>query len=106
MNIINCTPHAVTVVDAEGKILRIIESNGSPIRLASSTVPAGEFDGVPLTRTEFGEPVNLPDPQEGAVYIVSQIVKNAIPGRSDLVVPAEVLRDDKGQIIGCRSLGL
>lgn len=106
MNIINCTPHAVTVVDAEGKILRIIESNGSPIRLASSTVPAGEFDGVPLTRTEFGEPVNLPDPQEGTVYIVSQLVKNAIPGRSDLVVPAEVLRDDKGQIIGCRSLGL
>ena len=106
MNIINCTPHAVTVVDAEGKILRIIESNGSPIRLASSTVPAGEFDGVPLTRTEFGEPVNLPAPQEGTVYIVSQLVKNAIPGRSDLVVPAEVLRDDKGQIIGCRSLGL
>lgn len=106
MNIINCTPHPVTIVDADGNVVRIIESNGKPIRLAARTVPAGEFDGIPLTRTEFGEPVNLPDPEEGTLLIVSQIVKNALPWRSDLVVPAEVVRDDKGQIVGCRSLGL
>ena len=104
--IINCTPHPVTICDAEGNTLRVIESNGNPIRLAAKTVPAGEFDGIPLSRTEFGEPVNLPEPEEGTLFIVSQIVKNAIPGRSDLVVPAEVLRDDKGQIVGCQSLGL
>ena len=106
MNIINCTPHPVTIVNAEGSILRIIESNGNPIRLAASTVPAGEFDGVPLSRTEFGEPVNLPEPEEGTLFIVSQIVKNALTERADLVVPADVLRDEKGQIIGCKSLGL
>lgn len=106
MNIINCTPHPVHVVNSEGSVLRTIEPNGAPIRLAAKTVPAGEFDGVPLSRTEFGEPVNLPEPAEGTIYIVSQIVKNAIPTRHDLVVPADVLRDDKGQIIGCQSLGL
>lgn len=105
-NIINCTPHPVTIVNAEGTVLRVIEPNGNPIRLASRTVPAGEFDGVALSKTEFGEPVNLPEPEEGTIFIVSQIVKNAIPERSDLAVPAEVLRDDKGQIVGCRSLGL
>lgn len=41
-----------------------------------------------------------------AYYIVSQLVKNALPHRRDLIVPAEVVRDDTGNIIGCRSFGL
>ena len=106
MAIVNCTPHPVHIVDADGNVVRTIEPNGTPIRLASRTVPAGEHDGIALSKTEFGEPVGLPDPEEGTLFIVSQIVKNALPERRDLVVPAEVVRDDKGQIIGCRSLGL
>ena len=106
MAIVNCTPHPVMIVDADGNVVRTIEPNGTPIRLKSETVPAGEHDGIPLSKTVFGEPVGLPDPEEETLFIVSQIVKNAIPGRHDLVVPAEVVRDDKGQIIGCRSLGL
>jgi hypothetical protein len=39
-------------------------------------------------------------------YIVSQLVKSALPNRCDLLVPAEVQRDEKGNIIGCRSLGI
>lgn len=106
MKIVNCTPHAVTIVDAEGKVLRAIESNGKPIRLKSETVRDGEVDGIPLSRTVFGEPENLPEPEKGTFYIVSQIVKNACPERKDLVVPAEVLRDEKGIILGCQSLGI
>ena len=39
-------------------------------------------------------------------YIVSQLIKSALPKRVDLLVPAEVVRDDNGNIIGCRSLGI
>ena len=85
--------------------IRTIPASGIVARLATETVPAGEFDGVPLTRTEFGEPEGLPEYEEGTILITSQIMKNAFPDRDDVVVPAEVVRED-GVILGCRSLGL
>jgi hypothetical protein len=106
MTVINKTPHPVYVVDGEGKVIRTYEKDATPIRLASKTVSAGALpDGTPLTATEFGEPEGLPAYQEGTWYIVSQIVKSALPDRTDLLVPAEVVRDSAGQIVGCKSLG-
>lgn len=65
-----------------------------------------EIDGVKITTTQFGEPEGLPDFEEGVFYITSQLVKSALPQRSDLLVPAEVVRDENGNIIGCKSLGI
>jgi hypothetical protein len=45
-------------------------------------------------------------PTPNTYYIVSQIIKNALPHRDDLLVPADVVRDDRGNIIGCKSLGV
>jgi hypothetical protein len=36
-------------------------------------------------------------------YIVSFMVKSASPGRKDLLVPNELVRNEKGIIIGCKS---
>jgi hypothetical protein len=102
--IINMTPHPVNIVDQDGKIVKIFESAGQ-IRLASQTVPDIEIDGIPTSKTVFGEAVGLPEYTGGTFYIVSQLVKSALPGRTDLLVPAEVVRDASGNIIGCRSLG-
>ena len=104
--IINKTPHPVNLVDASGEVHRTFPAcpKEELIRLSANTVPAGELDGVPTSRTEFGEPTGLPEAEEGVYYIVSQLVKSAI-GRDDLLVPAEVVRDENGQISGCRSLG-
>jgi len=98
--IINMTPHPVNIVDGI-----IIPASGQQIRLAVTTQPGTPIDGVPTSATIFGSPVGLPDYQEGTWYIVSQMVKSACPGRADLLVPAEVVRDGGGCIIGCRSLG-
>lgn len=105
MSILNFTPHPVTIVDNEGVVQRTIESSGL-IRLSVKTVSAGEIDDILLTKTEFGEPVGLPEFQEGTYYIVSQLVKNALQSRTDLLVPAEVVRDTNGNILGCKSLGI
>ena len=137
------TPHSITIVDGEGKVVRVIESSGL-VRLTVTTVSQGEVDGIPLSKTVFGDPIGLPSEnwiaqaqgnnefgqgktQQDAVedcilrcgkdksdiavscetfYIVSQLVKSALPNRSDLLVPAEMVRDEKGAIIGCKSLGL
>ena len=97
--IVNLTPHEVNI----GSLT--IPSSGVA-RLAAKIVSAGNFEGVPLTRTEFGKPEGLPEAEEGTLLIVSQLIKSALPERTDLVVPAELVRDDKGVIIGCRSLGI
>ena len=105
--IINKTPHPIHIVDATGEVVKTLPlcPKEELIRLASETVSAGEVAGVPLSKTVFGEPTGLPPFQEGTYYVVSQLVKSALPERGDLLVPAEMVRDERGQIIGCRSLG-
>jgi hypothetical protein len=105
MTIKNFTPHPITICNNAGEVTRVIQSEGL-VRLKAVTVPAGEIDGVPVTRTEFGQPEGLPEFKEGVFIVVSQLVKSALPSRSDLLVPAEVVRDEKGNIVGCKSLGL
>lgn len=101
----NYTPHPISICNNAGDIIRVIQPEGL-VRLKAVTVPAGEIDGILVTRTEFGQPEGLPDFKEGTFYIVSQLVKSALPSRPDLLVPAEVVRDEKGNIVGCKSLGL
>jgi len=103
--IINMTPHPINIVDGDGKLLRTIETSGDLIRLKSETVRRGELDGIATSETVFGNPEGLPPFNDGVFYVVSQLVKASCKGRNDLLVPAEVMRDDKGRIIGCQSLG-
>lgn len=100
----NFTPHPITICNNAGEVIRVIQPEGL-VRLKAVTVPAGEIDGVPVTKTEFGTPEGMPEFQEGVFIVVSQLVKTALPARSDLLVPAEVVRDEKGNIVGCKSLG-
>jgi len=103
---INLTPHPVTIVSQDGTKLTEIPPSGELARLKASTVRDSEHEGIPLSKTVFGEPTGIPEYKEGVYLIVSQMIKSALPNREDLVVPAEVVRDEKGQIIGCQSLGL
>lgn len=106
MNIINKTPHPINIVDADGNILRTYVKTDEPIRLAVTVEKDSMLpDGTQITKTNFGEAENLPYFREDTCYIVSQLVKNALPNRGDLFVPAEVVRDKTGNIIGCKSLG-
>lgn len=103
--VINKTPHAIHIVGSNNQVVRTYESEGQ-IRLAVKTVQEAPLaDGTPTTKTTFGQPEGLPDFEEGTFYIVSQLVKAALSNRADLLVPAEVVRDEKGHILGCKSLG-
>ena len=109
MNIINLTPHAITII-GENKNL-VIEPSGIVTRIGSYTKTVGlliaENQGpfeIPITVTKYDEVENLPEPVNDTIYIVSAMVANAIK-RHDLYIPNENVRDDKGRIIGCKSLG-
>ena len=47
----------------------------------------------------------LPEERDDTLIIVSSLVAQAARDRSDLVIPNEAVRDEKGQIVGCKSLG-
>ena len=106
MRLENCTPHAVDIWNAQGTaIVKTIPRSGHIARLQESNEHIGTADGVPICKTTYGDVYDLPEPEEGTLFIVSIVVRRALPERSDLVFPVELVRDDEGHIIGCRSLG-
>lgn len=107
MKIVNMTPHQVTICDASNKVVHTYPASGETIRLKAETITVDHLpDGTPLSRTVFGDPVGLPAESTDTIYIVSQLIKSALPERRDLAVPAQVVRDGNGNIIGCQSLGV
>lgn len=47
---------------------------------------------------------DLPEAVDGVVYITSTLVAQAVPDRTDVLVPADLRRDEAGRIIGCGAL--
>jgi len=104
MKIRNLTPHTVHIVDSEGNLRKSFESEGIARATQSETV-IGEVDSIELVTMSFGSPVDLPDPVEDTLLIVSVITANAAKacgrGADDLVITADPVRDTEGHIIGC-----
>lgn len=125
--LINMTPHDINILDDSNvsfdKAGRGYKVNGDPIirgtcepsgivlRCSQKETEAGELNGIKLYKVKFGRVVhtakdgsvvtfNVPV-KEGVYYIVSNIIKNALSGRPDLLVPTRVVRNDKGQPVGC-----
>ncbi len=113
MTILNLTPHVINVLLENGQIQDIkprTKKEGDkevifPARLSVKTVAAEPIGNIPTSVTVFGEPQDLPNEKEGTFLIVSQLIKNALPNRKDLLVPAEVVRDAEGKILHAKSLG-
>lgn len=106
-NIINLTPHEISIVNEEGNVIKVFESKGEA-RAAQKDVEIGMLEGIPIIETEFGEPVGLPEYNPETYYIVSAITAKAayLSGRNmqDLLLTAKTVRNDDGQIIGCQAL--
>ena len=105
MSIINLTPHDINFVTENGDEIATIKPSGSLARVTATTVTIGSLNGIPVTQTVYGEVEGLPDPTTDTIYIVSSLVASRVPERNDVFIPNESIRDDKGRIIGCRSLG-
>ncbi len=99
----NLTPHTVTIVTTTGEQIIYMPTGVIP-RLSTKTIQVGAVDGIPITSTVFGEVQDMPEYVQDTYLIVSRMVLAAMPRRSDLLVPNELVRNEKGQIIGCRSL--
>lgn len=106
VQLVNCTPHEITVVGEDGEIVLTLPPSGVVARCSTKRERVATFGinnhNVPIYWTTFGEVENLPEPQDGTIYVVSRIVAEARRDRDDLIIPDDLVRDDAGRIIGCR----
>jgi len=56
-----------------------------------------------INKKKFGEVVNLPEEKSNTYYLVSNMIISACKHRTDLLAPDEIVRDENGLIIGCKS---
>jgi hypothetical protein len=99
MKIINKTPHPVNVLVGD-KVFTFPKSD-DPVRLSSEATQTGTINEIPVFSVTYGSG-NMPEQESGVAYIVSALVKKAYPDRPDLLIPHGLVRDDDGNIIGCR----
>lgn len=102
MTFVNLTPHEITIVGGETDVR--VAPSGSVARCAQKSVVVGTVEGVSLNRTEFGAVEGLPAPVEGTIFIVSALVRTAVPSRTDVASPGELVRNAAGQPVGCKGL--
>ena len=109
MELINLTPHPVTIHGVEGSVT-LPKGVGALPRLAVTRREVGAVlvGGVvlPISRVTLGEVTDLPDPREGVMLLVSAMVAEACPTRADLVSPGELVRDMAGVITGANGLSI
>ena len=111
INIVNLTPHPLTIFDGEGKYSPVPSSG--VVRVSQTVEQTGEVAGIPVYETVLGSEIEgLPEPyddgDEVRVYVVSRIASAAIrgesPDRSDVYFPGPAVRDAAGKIVGCNGL--
>lgn len=103
MKIMNLCPHAIHIHTNFGRIS--IEPSGEVARLEEITKPVYLLDeAIPIVSKAYTQVTGLPDPEAGMIYLVSMLIRNAFPNRSDLLSPGDAVRDEKGVIIGCTNL--
>lgn len=103
MRIRNLTPHPVVV-----RGIAFAPEGACPRCSVNRTqVDLIRHNGVdiPVTRSVFGAVEGLPAQEAGTILIVSRLVADACPDRSDLFFPDDLVRDDQGRVIGANSLG-
>jgi len=96
---VNLTPHPIVFVDGP-----TVPPSGNVARVASTPKEVGKHDGVSLKYPNWGFVQGLPDPVDGVMYIVSAMVRERVVGRTDVASPGDLVRDEKGTVVGCRDL--
>lgn len=110
--VINLTPHPIVIrlgVDEKSDVT--FPPSGVVARVAEKAVKPtrNEIFGFPVAgKTVVDEVVNLPEPKEGVIYIVSGLVAQNV-SRSDVFSPAtgpedNAIRNEKGHIIAVTKL--
>lgn len=106
MEIINVTPHSISLANEAGEIVATFSPSGEKVRVATHQEVVGTLFGAEVRQTVYGDLTGLPQPREGVVYLASSLVAQqaAREGRTDVVAPdtgATAIREN-GQVVAVR----
>ena len=112
VKLINKTPHVLNLIMEDGAkislepVLPTPRVSSSSVKTASYTITDSEGIEHIVVREapQFGEVIDLPEPEEGVIYVTSMLVAARAEGRTDLVSPGRQIRNEAGQVIGCLGL--
>lgn len=106
--IVNLTPHDVNFIMEDG--MTVTFQSAGIARAKQTNAEAGNIEGFRIVRASYGEPEGLPMPEAGTYYIVSVLTAAAAKasGRTtdDLLLTADAVRNEAGQIVGCKAFAL
>ncbi|AMQ66525.1 hypothetical protein BH753_gp043 [Bacillus phage Shbh1] len=108
--LVNLTPHEVVIFEEDG-VTQIckLPSQGSA-RVKTESVEVGIIRDIPIRKQTYGEVEGLPEQKENTYYIVSMLVKQALPDRDDLLSPdtspSGAVRDSENRIIGVKGFSI
>ena len=103
MKIRNLTPHPITLYRRDGSIVKITQ-DGLVARIEEDENYGPDIELATVMLRQFGAPVDLPEPEEGVILIVSGFVLQAVPDRADVFGPGRLIRDEGGNLLGCDGL--
>ena len=109
----NFTPHECNLMEGDEVVLTIPsegmarcdeqrdEEHPTILVVVDST---GENEiSISVLPKSYGPVTGLPTSEPGVLFIVSQLVAERLPEREDLIVPDNMVRGERGVILGCRS---
>lgn len=109
--LVNLTPHPVVLVGPGGQRWTVEPDPRGPARCAVGRVRLRSLwvDGapflIPVNATVMGDVYGLPEPEDGVVYIVARPVAENVRGlRPDVLTLDELVRDERGVVVGARAL--
>jgi hypothetical protein len=99
VKLINLTPHALRIrVEESGEAIAlesdiVIDPTAPAARVRQESVVVGHINDIPVKMSKFSDVKNLPEPQDGVVYIVSMLVSQRAH-REDVVGPNTSPKED------------
>lgn len=109
MTLINLTPHPITII-REGLEPLTVAPSGTIARAAQSSRELRITDSIRIIETVYGKVEGLPAPELDTYYLVSGFVMSALAAtneyRNDVLKPEDFVRDENGNITGCRALSV
>ena len=100
--LLNFTPHYLNI-HSNGKVT-VVPPSGQVARVTTSYNKVNTVAGIDVYSCVYGNVDGLPEPQDGKIFVVSGVVKSAVPDRLDVMSPGELIRDSDGKPIGCNGL--
>lgn len=115
MNIINLTPHNFYLFNDDNQIIFRLPPCKEPARVKENVIDvttakikamSGDWIEIPISTVQYTEVYNLPEEEPDTYYVVSHLVTQACPGRKDLLLPYELVRNETGDILGCKGMAV